>query len=95
MVPLLLTTTPQISCRGRFRTYTEKLAAEQIPKVSGLVVNPLPCVYSLISTPETGGHVCQFQHPTFLKEHFKLVVPVRFLSQVESSCALLNYSTKE
>jgi hypothetical protein len=29
-----------------------------------LVVNPLSCVYPGITTPETGGHVCQFHHPS-------------------------------
>ncbi|MEY2760653.1 MAG: hypothetical protein RLZZ96_553, partial [Bacteroidota bacterium] len=29
-----------------------------------LVVNPLCRVYPELTTPETGGHVCQFHHPT-------------------------------
>jgi len=51
------------SCRGWTRTTTERLATRQ---KTTLVVNPLPCVYFWLPTPETGGHVCQFQHPTFL-----------------------------
>jgi hypothetical protein len=54
-------------CRGRLRTSTEKLAARH--KKNILVVNPLPCVYPFLSTPETGGLVCQFQHPTILKNY--------------------------
>jgi len=29
-----------------------------------IVVNPLNYVFSVITTPETGGHVCQFHHPS-------------------------------
>jgi len=42
------------------------------------VVNPLPCVYPFLLTPETGGHVCQFQHPTIIKNVFTVAVEEGF-----------------
>jgi hypothetical protein len=63
-------------CRGRLRTSTEKLAARH--KKNILVVNPLPCVYPFISTPETGGLVCQFQHPTIFKNDFDSLLNLTF-----------------
>jgi len=38
------------------------------------VVNPLLCVSSVILTPETGGLVCQFQHPTVFDIRFERTV---------------------
>ena len=52
------------SCKGRNRTSTEQLA---IAHRINLVVNPLSYVYPELSTPETGGHVCQFHHLTVSK----------------------------
>jgi len=53
-------------CRGRTRTSTERLALTQMsfPYINLIVVNPLCYVYPLLSTPETGGYVCQFHHST-------------------------------
>ncbi|MEI7472208.1 MAG: hypothetical protein WCJ85_08110, partial [Chitinophagaceae bacterium] len=62
-------------CRGRARTFKGQLAA-----VQSSVVDPgritiasntaLCCVYPVIPTPETRGHVCQkFHHPTIFKNY--------------------------
>ena len=58
------------SCRGRDRTSTRQLATVQSSVVDpgriGIATNTaLCCVYPVILTPETRGHVCQkFHHPT-------------------------------
>jgi hypothetical protein len=58
------------SCRGRDQTSTRQLAAVQSsvvdPGRTYIAVNTaLCCVYPVILTLETRGHVCQkFHHPT-------------------------------
>jgi hypothetical protein len=58
------------SCRGRDRTSTRQLAAVQSsvvdPGRTYIAANTaLCCVYPVILTLETRGHVCQkFHHPT-------------------------------
>jgi hypothetical protein len=49
------------SCRRRSRTFTERLGVNLI-----LVVDYRDQMQlcSELSTPETGGHVCLFHHPT-------------------------------
>lgn len=51
-----------MKAEGRgFEPPTERLAIAQ--KIN-FVVNPLSYVCFELSTLETGGHVCQFQHPS-------------------------------
>jgi hypothetical protein len=53
---------PCYCCRGRLRTSTEQLAIES--DLSAMSRRIRRTVYPVIPTPETGGLVCQFQHPT-------------------------------
>ncbi|MDB5274713.1 MAG: hypothetical protein JWO58_3080 [Chitinophagaceae bacterium] len=48
-------------CRKGIRT---TYGAVSYRAKENFVVNPIRYVYSELSTPETGGHVCQFHHPT-------------------------------
>jgi len=60
-------------CRGRVRTSMRQLAAVQSsvvdPGRTYIAANTaLCCVYPVVLTPETRGHVCQrFHHPTIFK----------------------------
>lgn len=52
-----------LRCRRGSRTAHEVVSYQA---QENLVVNPLPDVYPRFLTPETGGHGCQFRHPTLL-----------------------------
>ena len=65
------------SCRRRTRTFTERFVL--IPYNPEPEFFPFKLLFlaelhtknkSSFSTLETGGHVCQFHHPTILKRHY-------------------------
>ena len=61
-----------LCCRGRGRTSTEQLDSEPDPGPGFPRPGPVTKLYPVTSTPETGGLVCQFQHPTMLLFQLKL-----------------------